>query len=157
MSWTESSSEAKLIAVQAVHRQDVNKMWGRVEHLPQNLTSNILEDEKNPKIFVFFKFHFQNVVCLSVKTILRSVFKHAVIYLRAKFQVSQIPSGFFANQYHIFTNIWWEFFSWIFWEFLISKKWNFQNLLLNFLESSNSVDRRIVHASSGGLRAQADK
>ena len=35
----------KQIAVQAVHRQNVNKMCGRVEHLPQNWTSNILDDE----------------------------------------------------------------------------------------------------------------
>ena len=53
----------KSVAVQAVYRQDVNKMWGRVEHLPQNRTSNILDDEKNRKIFVFFKVHFHNDEC----------------------------------------------------------------------------------------------
>ena len=50
----------KSIAVQAVSRQDVNKMWGRVQHLPQKRTSNILAMKKNSKIFVFFKFHFHN-------------------------------------------------------------------------------------------------
>ena len=35
----------KSVTVQAVYRQDVNKMWGRVEHLPQKRTSNILDNE----------------------------------------------------------------------------------------------------------------
>ena len=36
----------KSIAVQAVYRQDVNKMWGRVEHLPEKSASNILAMKK---------------------------------------------------------------------------------------------------------------
>ena len=50
----------KSVAVQAVYRQDVNKMWGRVEHLPEKSASNILAMKKIRKIFVFFKFHFHN-------------------------------------------------------------------------------------------------
>ena len=87
----------KSVAVQAVYIQDVNKMWGRVEHLPQNRTSNILDDEKNRKIFVFFKVHFHNDECPCEKIILRCFFKHAVIYLCA-----DTLNKFFANPHHLF-------------------------------------------------------
>jgi len=46
------------IAVQEVYRQDVNKMWGRVEHLPQNHTSNILDDEKKSQNICIFQIPF---------------------------------------------------------------------------------------------------
>ena len=52
----------KSIAVQAVYRQDVNKMWGRVEHLLQKSTSNILDDEKKSQNICFFQILFSQCV-----------------------------------------------------------------------------------------------
>ena len=48
----------KSIAVQAVYRQDVNKMWGRFEHLPQKSASNILDDEKKSQNICIFQIPF---------------------------------------------------------------------------------------------------
>ena len=34
------------VSIQEGYRKDVNKIYGRVEHWPQNSTSNILDDDK---------------------------------------------------------------------------------------------------------------
>ena len=146
----------KSIAVQAVYRQDVNKMWGRVEHLPQKRTSNILAMKKIRKIFVFFKFHFHNDGRPREKSYFEVFSRHEVIYLWVKFQVSlTCPTGFLPTNTTFFTNIWREYFSpnilRVFdqpeVEFSKSgQNWaNTRPLLLKTFESSNCVDRHTVH------------
>ena len=102
-SWTQSSSELKSIAVQTVYRQDVNKMWGRVEHLPQKSASNILAMKKIRKIFVFFKFHFHNDGRPRQKNYFQMFFWAHINLLVCKISSwSDMPNRFFANQCHIF-------------------------------------------------------
>ena len=96
----------KSIAVQAVYRQDVNKMWGRVEHLPEKSASNILAMKKIRKIFVFFKFHFHNDGRPRPKSYFEVFSRHDVIYLCVKFQVGlTCPTGFLPANTTFFTNI----------------------------------------------------
>ena len=93
----------KSIAVQAVFRQDVNKMWGRVEHLPQKSASNILAMKKIRKIFVFFKFHFHNDGRPRPKNYFEMFFWAHINLLVCKISSwSDMPNRFFANQCHIF-------------------------------------------------------
>ena len=145
----------KSIAVQAVYRQDVNKMWGRVEHLPEKSASNILAMKKNRKIFVFFKFHFHNDGRPRETSYFEVFSRHEVIYLCVKFQVSlTCPTGFLPANTTFFTNIWREYFFpnilRVFdqpeVEFSKSgQNWaNTKPLLLKTFESSNCVDRHIV-------------
>ena len=90
------------------------------------------------------------------KVILRFFSRHEVIYLWVKFQVSlTCPTGFLPTNTTFFTNIWREYFSpnilRVFdqpeVEFSKSgQNWaNTRPLLLKTFESSNCVDRHIVH------------
>ena len=146
----------KSIAVQAVFRQDVNKMWGRVEHLPQKSASNILAMKKIRKIFVFFKFHFHNDGRPRPKNYFEMFFWAHINLLVCKISSwSDMPNRFLPTSATFFTNIWWEYFSpnllRVFdqpeVEFLKSgQNWaNTRPLLLKTFESSNCVDRHIVH------------
>ena len=93
----------KSIAVQAVFRQDVNEMWGQVEHLPQKSASNILAMKKICKIFVFFKFHFHNDGRPRPKNYFEMFFWAHINLLVCKISSwSDMPNRFFANQCHIF-------------------------------------------------------
>ena len=93
------------------------------------------------------------------KIILRCFFEHTLIYLCVKFQVGlTCPTGFLPTSATFFTNIWREYFSpnllRVFdqpeVEFLKSgQNWaNTRPLLWKTFESSNCVDRHIVHCHS---------
>ena len=93
------------------------------------------------------------------KKILSDVFFAHINLLVCKISsLSDMPNRFFANKYHIFTNIWWEYF---FLNLLrvfdqtevefskSGENWaNTRSLLLKTFEGSNCVDRHIVHWSS---------
>ena len=118
----------KSIAVQAVYRQDVKEMWGRVEHLLASKECiKYFGHEKNSQNICIFQIPFsQWWVPQTKKIIFRCFFEHRLIYLCVKFQVClACPTGFLPTNATFFTNIWREYFSQIFWEFLTSQKWNF--------------------------------
>ena len=110
------------------------------------------------KYLYFSNFIFTMMSAPVKKIILRCFFKHTVIYLCAKFQVSMIPStGFLPTNTTFFTNIWWEY---VFLNLLrvfdqpevefskSGQNWaNTRPLLLKTFESSNCVDRHIVQWS----------
>ena len=90
------------------------------------------------------------------KIILRCFFQHKVIYLCAEFQLYLTPStGFLPIDITFFGNIGLEYFSNQFLRVFHQSKLELSDLdeklpksrplLLNIFESSNCVDRRIVH------------
>ena len=90
------------------------------------------------------------------KIILGCFFQHKVIYLCAKFQLYLTPStGFLPIDITFFGNIGLEYFSNQFLRVFHQSKLELsdldeklpksRHLLLNIFESSNCVDRRIVH------------
>ena len=111
------------------------------------------------QIFVYFKFHFDNDACTWEKIVLRCFLEHKLIYLCAKFQLSQTPAtGFLPIDITFFANIGLEYFSNNFLRVFhqsqlelpdLDQNWaKTSPLLLQIFESSNCVDRRIVHCTS---------
>ena len=96
------------------------------------------------------------------KIILRCFFQHKVIYLCAEFQLYLTPStGFLPIDITFFGNIGLEYFSNQFLRVFHQSKLELSDLdeklpksrplLLNIFESSNCVDRRIVHCTMSFL------
>ena len=106
-SWTQTSAAAKLAKNQWKFNQSAGRMWiklwGRVEHQPQNSTSNILRGWKKQQIFIYFKFHFHHDGGPGRRSYFEVFFSE-----RGKFFVCKIwspsdtPNRFFANKCHIF-------------------------------------------------------
>ena len=115
-SWTQTSAAAKLAKNQWKFKQSAGRMWiklwGRVEHQPQNSTSNILRGWKKQQIFIYFKFHFHHDGGPGRRSYFEVFFSERGKFLCAKFEVRPIPpTGFLPINATYFKNVWWAYFS----------------------------------------------